>query len=818
MRRVTTLLFSISLAGWGATPVLTELDPRGAQRGKSLTLTLAGKNLPEGAQLLSNLPATFTPLTPPQENMGAGRKLPFLVELKSDAAIGSYPIRVQTPDGLSNVLLFTVGAFPEVEEEESKPESREHSNDSIETAERIEAPVTINGTLRGPDRDYYRIHAKQGQRLVFEVEARRIGSAIDPVLSITDGSGKQLARSDDAPAIGVDSRIDLTFPREGDYYAVIHDARFSQQMQNFYRLKVGNFSYADGIFPLGWKRGEKAEVEFFGGSLAAPAKTAADLSGIGEKPAFTRVNVPGDAGSLPFLFVVGDLPEKIEPAHAADEAIALEPATVMNGRISKAGEVDRYQLAVSPGDHWQLDLRARGLGTSRLDGVMSISDTKGKKLASAGDKPPREDVFSLLSAGRTSSDPWLDFTVPKDITEVVVTVEDLLRRGGPGFAYRLVARKEPADFTLTVSDPYLNIPAKGTVTVGVSVNRHGFKGPVELSIPDVGSDFTVQGGHIPGEWKEDAYYISRNGLLTITAKPDAKPKKLSEFSIWGEGKAEDGTVVRRRAQCLGMITDVAGGTGIADAEGRENQNPFVAPWLGFDLPAVVTTEQPAELKVSAPRVLRLVQGSGYALAWEFQPRVPETKPPETVGADMAAPPAAEIQVRRAKAGQKEEKYLAKGEFNIFTTTRTPPEKFDLLLSGQSSMEESEETGLVAPAVTIEIVQGYDVAPPKEAVTLPQGGKAELVGAFHREPEFAQPVTIAAEYLPAHVSCPPVEVRASTEYRLSCEADASAKPGSYEFQLTPSSVVAGLDKRDVPYRIAPVTAKLIISENRTQAAR
>ena len=134
-----------------------KLEPRGAERGKWLTLTLVGANLAEGAQVLSTLPATFTPLTPPQDKMAMGRKLPFLVELKADAAVGAYPVRVQTPDGLSNILLFTVGAFPEVVEEESKPESREHSNDSIETAQRIDPPVTVNGTLNGPDRDYYRI-------------------------------------------------------------------------------------------------------------------------------------------------------------------------------------------------------------------------------------------------------------------------------------------------------------------------------------------------------------------------------------------------------------------------------------------------------------------------------------------------------------------------------------------------------------------------------------------------------------------------------------------------------------------------------------
>ena len=113
-----------------------------------------------------------------------------------------------------------------------------------------------------------------------------------------------------------------------------------------------------------------------------------------------------------------------------------------------------------------------------------------------------------------------------------------------------------------------------------------------------------------------------------------------------------------------------------------------------------------------------------------------------------------------------------------------------------------------------------MTPPKEPLALQPGAKAELVGAFHREPEFSQPVTIKADYLPAHVTCEPVEMGpAAHEYRLSCAADASAKPGEHEFQLTPASVIVGLDKREVPYAIAPVPVKLIISESKTtQAAR
>ena len=119
--------------------------------------------------------------------------------------------------------------------------------------------------------------------------------------------------------------------------------------------------------------------------------------------------------------------------------------------------------------------------------------------------------------------------------------------------------------------------------------------------------------------------------------------------------------------------------------------------------------------------------------------------------------------------------------------------------------------MLTPAVTLDVVQGYMVDPPKEPLTLRPGDKRELVGRFHREPEFVNPVKIQADYLPANVTCQPQELQsAAREYRLACAADASAKPGEYTFQITPASVVVGLDKREMPYRIAPVAAKLIIS--------
>ena len=69
---------------------------------------------------------------------------------------------------------------------------------------------------------------------------------------------------------------DFTFPREGNYYVEVTDARFSAQTQNFYRLKMGSYRYAEGVFPLGGRRGEQTPVTFIGGRSAG-VKAAADL-------------------------------------------------------------------------------------------------------------------------------------------------------------------------------------------------------------------------------------------------------------------------------------------------------------------------------------------------------------------------------------------------------------------------------------------------------------------------------------------------------------------------------------------------------------
>lgn len=799
----------------GAGPSLKRLDPPGARQGTAFTLTLVGSRL-KSAEIVSGLPGTFTPLTVPGQAARAGgrdEKRPFLVELPADAPVGLYSLRLRSPEGLSNALLFSVGALPEVSEEESRQTVHQAVNNSVDGSQPLQLPVTVNGTLAGPDRDVYRFEGRKGQRLVMEVEARRAGSALDPVIRLLTAEKKQIAISNDAHGLGVDCRLDVSLPQSGRYYLMVHDARFSQQEQNFYRLKIGEFAYAAGLFPLGGRRGEKVPVRLVGGNLKEAREVTVDLSRVDPQADFATVTIPGAPGSLPLLLAVGDLPERMEPPGGGEAR--LEADTVINGRIARPGEVDRYRLAVNPGEEWTIQLEAGGLGTSRLYGRLTAYDADGNRLASAGDDIPEVAVFSAVLRGlRTSSDPFLKVKVPEGVRELLVAVEDLVERGGSLFGYRLRARRQAADFLVSLDTPYVNIPAEGTAGVQVSIQRRGYLGEIRLGIPDAGEDLEVEGGLVPtASLVQGERARSASGILTLTARKGAG-HQMRELSVWGEAVLEDGTRMRRRARGPGLVTQVRSsrGTGRPDPNNRDDQAPFAAHWLGMELPAAVSESAVAVLKVEGPRSIRLVQGMQTQLPWKFESTVPGLRPPQRVIANSVG--SREVNVRVGEVGAE---YINQGWVRIGTTVGTPVFKFNLILSGPVEVGGAPVT-LYSRPLTVEVVPGYRLSLAGEGIGLTPGGGGELLGKVEREPAFKQPVSIRPENFPLGVSCPPVEVPADEdEFRVVCRAEDSAAVGEFEFEITSSSTLAGREKEKVPYSIAPLRSRIVVSAGEDTAS-
>jgi WD40 repeat protein len=147
----------------GDIPVVTAVYPLGLQRGTETDIHLEGVHLGATQSVRVKAPAEATP----------GTRL-------------SVPVHTPlgTPLGSPSVV---VGEFPEL----AQPWSR-----TAPTAGQLPVPGTANGRIdRAGEADTWRFSARKGQRLILEVNARRLGSPLDSAIEVLDAAGRPLPRA-----------------------------------------------------------------------------------------------------------------------------------------------------------------------------------------------------------------------------------------------------------------------------------------------------------------------------------------------------------------------------------------------------------------------------------------------------------------------------------------------------------------------------------------------------------------------------------------------------------------------------------------------
>src|SRR5437763_572941 len=193
---VGCVLAALAVGVEAASPRFNSITPAGAQRGTDPSITLNGARLEASPEIV------FT---------GSGIKLLKIdstetnaikatIQVAKDCQLGEHQLRVRTAGGVSELRTFWVGASPEANEIEP-------NNERIK-AHQIKLGTTINGTAGGEDTDFFRIDAKQGQRISAEVEAIRLGRAmLDAYLAIRDEQGNILTSADDTTLLMQDAFV-----------------------------------------------------------------------------------------------------------------------------------------------------------------------------------------------------------------------------------------------------------------------------------------------------------------------------------------------------------------------------------------------------------------------------------------------------------------------------------------------------------------------------------------------------------------------------------------------------------------------------------
>lgn len=113
-------------------------------------------------------------------------------------------------------------------------------NQGFRQAQSISIPSIIEGKVHEPqDVDVFRFGGKAGQAIRVEIQARRFGSPLEPMLYLYDSSN-QLLTTAEAASVGSDPVLDFKFPRDGTYFLTLLDANDQGGSIFGYRLHLSS--------------------------------------------------------------------------------------------------------------------------------------------------------------------------------------------------------------------------------------------------------------------------------------------------------------------------------------------------------------------------------------------------------------------------------------------------------------------------------------------------------------------------------------------------------------------------------------------------
>jgi hypothetical protein len=336
-----------------APPTLTNLTPRGAERGKTVEVVVTGTNLTAQTRLLVPFKATQALLPDAKPNPAQAR---FQLTVEASVPLGIYPVRVATEDGISGMQFFSVEAFPGVLEVKG--------NNTFDKAQKVPFPVVINGTCPGGEVGFFRFPAGKGQRVVVETLAARLGSGVLPQIRVTDARQRFLA-ADDRQSVRGDCRELFKAPDGGEYVVEISDSRYRGGTPPNYRLVIADYDVIDDVFPLGGRRGETVTFTLRAGTLTEEARLQRLLDDA-RTPGWMLLPLEGviRPGLLPLPVAVGLPPERTWSKPAAEaKGMEIVPPLTVNGRFEQRAEVHRFQFPIQPGQRFRMRVQAESLGS-----------------------------------------------------------------------------------------------------------------------------------------------------------------------------------------------------------------------------------------------------------------------------------------------------------------------------------------------------------------------------------------------------------------------------------------------------------------------
>lgn len=368
------------------------------------------------------------------------------VTIDADAEKGVRELRLTSPRQITNPLRFVVGDLPE-----TKEPLFINVNTEIPVPE-VKLPCVMNGQIMPGEIDRFNFRMSAGDVCTFTLIGRGLnpymGDTVpgffQPVMSVSDQSGKEMAFADDFH-FNPDPRLIFKAPSDGVYTLSVRDSIYRGRADFVYRVSA-------------------------------------------------VIGTP-----LPFGINAPELPIPTVAEDDAKKGKTLEWPTLISGSVSDPGQTDEFVIKGKKGDVLVAEVFARRLG-SPLDSKLKILAPDGKVIAENDDK-----IRLNIGDVAQHADSYVMTELPRD-GKYRIILSDMTGSGGQSHRYFLRLDIPRPDFRLYIASSVMFVPNDGAEVMTVAVDRiDGFSGEIELSTPTK-SPFVISGVNTVPTGADKAYF------------------------------------------------------------------------------------------------------------------------------------------------------------------------------------------------------------------------------------------------------------------------------------------------------------------------
>ena len=336
-------------------PFVSIVTPRAVECGRMLEMKLSGGNLPPIVSVRCEDARVRVFAAAPEMD-----GVPLMVSTPPNLPRGGYEIVASGGDGKEigratlHVEDIPVTFFP----------------GDVTLKKLPSLPANVWGALsKAGESDRYEFDAKAGGTVIFDCQAKALGSKAAAVLTLLDASGRVLATNSGFDATG-DPFIAQKITSDGHYAIVVSDALMTGSADHFYSLTVGVLPFVTAVFPLSVPANAETPVTMIGFNLPPVAERTLNVKSGASGMAAVNLDAQKFRSRAQASLPVSDAPNFVASEECGSVAGAQKLAVPfsVSGRFLSPRESDHFRFTAKKGVTYAIETEAARRG--------SPSDTK----------------------------------------------------------------------------------------------------------------------------------------------------------------------------------------------------------------------------------------------------------------------------------------------------------------------------------------------------------------------------------------------------------------------------------------------------------